>query len=774
MSENVNRKSFPYRKVLKQSESPVGKKISNTSSPVSHVESVSPVKALISKDLSIKSMKIHTSGPLSEVTSLIPTEILPEECPHSQNPSVNYFFERAFAASQNHEYQTAVKMYKKVIACEPNHFESWINIGICMMKQELHAEAINSFDNAIKANKNSFIPYYNKALDFISVSDFISALQCMDTASFLFPDPPPDLQKIRTFAIFKSGKISSALVNSEDKESPDPQKFENRIYSPITYPLIEKQRLVPRRMTMPVGREIRKKAPSKGYLKDFTKVEELDTRTAKTALSFPITRPHEKHYSSASPARLSQLKTTKAKGYNWNNFLTKEFFEPKKRSESLIYEMNIKENKTNDPIILKKIRDKLNAIEDKLLEYLVKKFQKSFSDPEWVNKAQLTQKEVTEIVNFLESREPEDYAKLDKILENCDFFSGFPEEYRQKLYEMSSIYRFEKDARVFSQGNAAHMVYVLLKGRLVSVIDLEKSEINSATEFLRYSRTLSAEKKNIVTVEYRANCLAKEDSFLLAFPTAEYQILLSELLKTEIEERVCFMINLPLFKGIDPIMLIPLAWHIDKEKYFEGQTIIKKNEIPKGLIVIYNGYCGIYTTGLRVRNRIGSEFANIKIRRPKPASFYTGNLELEIPNDYKKKIKRITNKSNENLNNLTYKTIEKIEHGLLQSGDYFGGRVLLEQKYVDLESKFTVVAETKKVEVLVITKLSMQYLQEKIAGQLKAVLLKTQDLDSPPDVDPDELFQNFLDWQHYKNDVIDLVQRNKFVNSKKFQFPYLR
>ena len=182
-----------------------------------------------------------------------------------------------------------------------------------------------------------------------------------------------------------------------------------------------------------------------------------------------------------------------------------------------------------------------------MLEYLVKKFQKSFSDPEWVNKAQLTQKEVTEIVNFLESREPEDYAKLDKILENCDFFSGFPEEYRQKLYEMSSIYRFEKDARVFSQGNAAHMVYVLLKGRLVSVIDLEKSEINSATEFLRYSRTLSAEKKNIVTVEYRANCLAKEDSFLLAFPTAEYQILLSELLKTEIEERVCFMINLGLF-----------------------------------------------------------------------------------------------------------------------------------------------------------------------------------------------------------------------------------
>ena len=47
MSENVNRKSFPYRKVLKQSESPVGKKISNTSSPVSHVESVSPVKTHI-------------------------------------------------------------------------------------------------------------------------------------------------------------------------------------------------------------------------------------------------------------------------------------------------------------------------------------------------------------------------------------------------------------------------------------------------------------------------------------------------------------------------------------------------------------------------------------------------------------------------------------------------------------------------------------------------------------------------------------------------------
>ena len=62
--------------------------------------------------------------PLTEVISLVPTEIRPEECDRSENPSVNYFYERAFESSQNHEYQTAIKLYRKVIACEQNQFES--------------------------------------------------------------------------------------------------------------------------------------------------------------------------------------------------------------------------------------------------------------------------------------------------------------------------------------------------------------------------------------------------------------------------------------------------------------------------------------------------------------------------------------------------------------------------------------------------------------------------------------------------------------------------
>lgn len=711
---------------------------------------------------SVLSVKVIENCPLTEVSSWTPTEILPSQCVHSENPSVNYFFERAFESSKNQEYQTAIKLYKKVIACDPNHFESWINIGICMMNQNMHTEAISSFDNAIKADKTSFIPYYNKALNFILVHDFISALQCMDMASMAFTEPPPELQKIRTYSIFKSGKVSSAIKNVESSETPMPSPRHAKATSPVISIVHERKNFEPRRMTMPVqyNREVKNFLPSMHHAMKIQSVEEVDTRNIKTALTVPKSRGKEDASQSMSPLRATEKKRQNKKGlYNWKRFQHQEFFQPHRKLEIPISEMEVKDNKIRDLMLEKKIREKLNTMDDKLLQYVVKSIQKNFTKPEYANLSEFTEKEVKELDDLF-NRNEKNLCEIDRILRHSVFFSQYSEEYRMKIYVNSELVRVEKGRRVFSQGNSAVSLFTILKGSVASVIDSEKAEENSTTEFLRYSRTLSPSGQNMSFDEYQANCTANETTYLLAICVKEYQVYLIELLKKEIEERLVFMITLPLFKGLDPLQLISLAWNIKKEVYHEGECVIAKHEVPKGLMIIYSGFCEICTTGQSTRGQQGSEYANIKKRTKRPASFYTGNLSIKSPN-----LKSIQ---------LPPKNIEKIEHGLLQFGDFFGSRVIMDQKNLETGSKFSIIADSKNVEILIISKSSLQFLQEKIVAHLKNVLQKTHDHDSPPEVNSNEMDKQFVQWQNYKSNVIDNIQRNKFVTSKKIEFPYLR
>ena len=734
-----------------------------TDSPISNLP-------MIPDSNSIISLKDLDRCPLTEVASWSPTEMLPGQCMHSENPSVNYFFERAFDSSQKQEYQAAIKLYRKVIACEPNHFESWINIGICMMKQQMHSEAIHSFDSAIKANKSSFIPYYNKALDFILVHDFTSALQCMDMASLQFPDPPAELQKLRTYAIFKSGKVSSAISNREDAESPVSTFKYTRALSPAVQRVAERPKLDPRRMTMPLesSREVRHLYEPKKLLDNFKEIQEIDTRSIKTALSPPENKQKQGASQSMSPLRGStRTKAKPKKPYDWKKYQLQEFFQPSKIMELPIASMEANIGKSRDTILENRIQDKLRTMEDKLWQYISKSIIKNYAKPEYTHATEFTEKEIGYLLEIFQDS-AERFEEIDRILKESVFFSQHSVGDRRKIYEISEIRKVEKEERIFTQGNSANYFYSLLKGRVESVVDVEKAEVNSTTDFLKYSRTITGGGRIMLHEEYQANCTATETCYLLKIPTKEYQVILSELLKKKIEERVCFMTNLPLFKGLDPLMLIPMAWHVKEEKYYEGQIVIKKNEIPKGLVIIYKGYCGIYTTGHTVRNRLGSEYANIKIRKPKPPSFYTGNLTIKMHKDTK-----ASGKSRKKAA-LSYKTTEKMEHGLMQFGDYFGGRVLLDQKSSENESKFTIIAESKLVEVLVVTKSTLQYLQEKIATHLKMVLQKNTDLDCPPELDSSQMDVDLLNWQKYKTNVIENIQRNSYVTKKKIEFPYLR
>lgn len=724
------------------------------------------------KSSSIISLKNIANMPLTEVTSLTPNEIPPDQVEKSENPSVNYFFERAYEASKNNEFQKAVTLYRKVLACEANHFETCINIGICMMQLNMHNEAINSFECAIKADKGSFIPYYNKALSFIAIQNYSAALMCMDTASLMFDNPPDELQKIRTFAIFKAGKVSSAISNNEGKESPTYNKVEYKTFSPIEEVVYEKPERILRRLTIQpeVLIHYQKLVESIPHRK-FTIVEDFDSRNIKTSSGLNVAERSEYSSHSASPFKVPKHSQY---SYNWKKHMPYEYFKPKKSIPIKISELESIAPASKDQLIQKKVREKLKTLEDKLIEYIAKKIQKCFLTPRNLSKYQLTEKEVEYLFQLFNNKE-HNLQEIDQFCQSLEFFADLPREYREKVYLAGKVEKFEKGIKLFVQGNVASKFFLLMKGKVVSAVDSEKAEVNSTTEYLRYARSITSDKRYYVSLENLANCTAEEVTYTLTIPTSEYQLIFCDLLKQNIEDRVCFLINLPLFKGIDPNFIIPLAWHLNAEKYLEGEVIQKKYELPKGLTIIYSGYCGIYTTGHQNRSVIGSEYANIKKRKPKPVSFYVGNLKTPVkPVSSTYSTTPGQSVGNKRLSNTEYKTFEKIEHGLLRYGDYFGGRVLLEQKYNELTSKYSIIAESKVVEVFVITKQSMQNLQEKLVTHLKTVIQKGHDIDCPPDIDAEIMDYQFNDWQKYKKEVIDDIQRKKFVDAKKIEFPYLR
>lgn len=775
ITENSNTDSSPSSAlIITKSELQASRSKKRISSPVNLLDSPKLNSLMAPDTISIISLKNIENLPLTEVTSLMPNEIPPFEVGKSENPSVNYFFERAFESSQNKEYTKAITMYRKVLACEANHFETCINIGICLMKLNLHHEAIQSFDSAIKSRKASFVPYYNKALTFIAVQNYSAALQCMDAANTLFPNPPEELQKIRTFAIFKSGKVSSAISNGEGKESPSMARAEYRTFSPVEEVSYDRPERILRRMTIQPSAFIQVKnmhENNESPMRRLTIVHDFDSRGLRTASGFNMKERSEVSSLSTSPYKTSRTRPSPY-AYNWKKHLPQEFFIPKGNVPINISELEPVNEIPKDPVVTKRIKEKLKSLEDKLIEFIAKKVQKSFLEPTFIHKSQLTISEIEKLEDLFK-RPEKSIEKIDYFMKNLDFFTDLPQIYRERVYQVSKIEKFSPGSKLFIQGNVASKFFLILKGKTTSIVDSEKSEINSTTEYLRYARSITSDKKFYVSLENLANCVAEDQTYTLTFPTYEYQQIFSDLLKFNIEERVSFLITLPLFKGIDPTNIIPLAWHLQAEKYKEGEIIQNKYTVPRGLTIIYSGYCGIYTTGYQKRGKIGSEYANIKKRQPKPPSFYTGNLKYPVSSrEIHKSLGHA--KTTHDSKSSTYKTLEKVEHGLLRYGDYFGGRVLLDHKYQDLSSKYTITAESKVVEVFVISRQSMQNLQEKLVVHLKTVIQKSPDVDCPPGVDAELMDKQFNDWQRYKQEVVDDIQRKTFVDNKKIEFPYLR
>ena len=776
----------------------------------------------------LKPLYHPTDKPLSEVADLKLKEILPSDIPPHSNPSILFYFEKACSASKKGEFLTAIKSYTHILSSEPRHFESLINIGVCYLKLKLPREAIESFDNAIQANSSSFLPYYNKALVQLSEKMYSDALICMTSAINNIKNPPDEIFKIRTYAIFKGGIVSEVIeeVNlksqrfslNKDKDKCTVRNISTKSYSPNVssnkkrFANVKRLELCkiftnPEKITLVVEDDsdfskIRRRNLTPNIFKSTPESSPSIETKKRSTKKFIVPKLHK---TPSSELNASKVSNTAYKLHKFRTNIAEIPPQDKGFFQKDISELNIKENILNDNKIIKRqqlcISELKQWIEDKLVGEVDKTIS---SNPAPLATTKITEQQLRYLISeYSKPQQDRDYAEIDNLLGTIPFFQQNSASLKKQLYEMCSICSFDAGESIFRQGDIGDRLYIIIKGSvtvLKSDLAFGSYEIvvNSLYDGKHFGDiALINDLKSNPLTRRTASCAASEHSYFLCIPKTSYQDLILSNLMHSIESKTKFFCALPLFKDINPSLLAPLACNIEQKSYFLNDVILSRGETPRGLYIVLSGTIVLYTQGLTVRERFGSEYANVKIRKPKPQEFVGANFS-----GVRIKTRRIKSCLNEYLpaeasacntettgglvgkkcskemgtaDKDSYLVKDEIPYATLQSKDYFGGRVLFAgEKAEGMQSKFMVIAKSAKVKVYVITRNVLGLLAPEVAFQMKTVVGKSHEVDCPDDIDTDELDSMFGHWQDFKKECVEQARKNKFMERNKLQFPYMR
>ena len=754
-----------------------------------------------------------TEESLSAVAALKFKELVPSDIPPHSNPSILLTFEKACSAVDRGDILTAVKSYNDILAADPEHFQSLINIGVCYMKLKQPNKAIGSFENAIRVNPSNYLSYFNKALAQLSEKMYSDAWLCMVNAINMIKNPPGELFQIRDYAMFKRGKIFKATKNEKailqhsyvTNDKCDIRNISTKSYSPS--------------ISFHKKHEIRKIFPDpskiilvREYDSDFSKKRRRNLApniSKSTPESSPPHAPKKlntrkiliQRPSKKPPLEIKDFSTISNQTHKLTKF-QKDNSHPTPEDNGFFQEdiSQLSDNKCiNDEQI--DINELKKSIDSMLVNQLNAKAPSNLVPLET---KQITEQQLRFLISeYSKPQYDRNYTEIDNLLGVFPFFQDKSEALKRKLYEIASISSFAAGEAIFRQGDAGDQIYIIIKG---SVTVLQSNEAFGSYEIVVNSlydgkhfgdiAIINGMAANLLT-RRTASCTASEHSYLLSISKTSYQDLILPGLTNSIETKSNFFCKLPLFKEVHPSLLAPLACNIEKKKYLLNDIIVRRGETPRGLYIVTYGTIVLYTQGLLVRERFGSEYANAKIRKPKPIGFVGANFtgvriktrgtkscfHEYIPTDtsgycnetggassikIKKKKPTVIGKD-------SYLVKDEIPYATLQPNDYFGGRVLFSPDNADgIQSKFTVIAKSAKVKVYIITKNVLGLLAPAVALQVRTVIEKSCEIDCPPDVDTAELDSMFGCWQEFKKECVEEVRRNKYLERNKTQYPYMR
>ncbi|MFX1357691.1 MAG: tetratricopeptide repeat protein [Promethearchaeota archaeon] len=119
------------------------------------------------KDLINKAIKLKNDEKFEESLKLL------EEL-HKNNPNSNdvkkIFIDVLFEYGDylndewGHDFDKAVKCFKRIIELEPNNYRAWYNLGISYFKLNRNEEALKAYNRAIEIKPDYMYCYYNIGL----------------------------------------------------------------------------------------------------------------------------------------------------------------------------------------------------------------------------------------------------------------------------------------------------------------------------------------------------------------------------------------------------------------------------------------------------------------------------------------------------------------------------------------------------------------------------------------------------------------------------------
>jgi tetratricopeptide (TPR) repeat protein len=91
-------------------------------------------------------------------------------------------FAEGLTLHQTGQLADAEKIYKKILATQPDHFDSLHLLGVIFYQRGNHAEAIRQIDLALKTDSNSFLALNNRGNALLALQQFDAALASYDRA----------------------------------------------------------------------------------------------------------------------------------------------------------------------------------------------------------------------------------------------------------------------------------------------------------------------------------------------------------------------------------------------------------------------------------------------------------------------------------------------------------------------------------------------------------------------------------------------------------------
>lgn len=265
----------------------------------------------------------------------------------------------------------------------------------------------------------------------------------------------------------------------------------------------------------------------------------------------------------------------------------------------------IKENILKDDDVHSKIQEKFILLHQKLEEDVQKQAAKMDDDITPLITSGLSEQNVQAIrKEYLKDKSKRDIDLIDQLVKKLSFFARFNKDIRINLLKISDLTHYKPATVIFTQEESGDNMYVILRGS----VSIEKKAkefgnqsitVNSlydGRQFGELSLISSIQSNNQVNAR-AATCVASEPSEILHIPKVEYNKIILSQLRHDMESKITFLSQLPLFKGLDPILLIPLASNIETTVFDYDEVIIKKGEQPKGLYIIMKGHAAALTEG---------------------------------------------------------------------------------------------------------------------------------------------------------------------------------